>query len=194
MMTLIPHPLSDSRAASDINARVQWAATVSMTITFVLKGRLDQLRIPSPGLPGRADRLWEHTCFEAFIGVKSDPAYYEFNFSPSGEWAAYAFRAYRDGGTLEAARLKPAIETHRAADSLELNAGIDLSSLSGIQLNSWLRIGLSAVIEEQDGRLSYWALKHPVARPDFHHPAAFALELGAPGEDAASIPAHTSKL
>jgi hypothetical protein len=33
------------------------------------------------------------------------------------------------------------------------------------------------VIEEGDGVLSYWALRHPAARPDFHHPEGFALEI-----------------
>jgi len=42
------------------------------------------------------------------------------------------------------------------------------------------RIGLSAVIEETDGTKSYWALRHPPGKPDFHHPDCFALTLGAP--------------
>jgi hypothetical protein len=33
------------------------------------------------------------------------------------------------------------------------------------------------VIEERNGRKSYWALAHPPGEPDFHHPACFALEL-----------------
>jgi hypothetical protein len=40
-----------------------------------------------------------------------------------------------------------------------------------------LRLGLSAVIEENDGTISYWALKHLPGKPDFHHPDSFALEL-----------------
>jgi hypothetical protein len=36
------------------------------------------------------------------------------------------------------------------------------------------------VIEEKSGLLSYWALKHPPGKPDFHHPDAFALEVEAP--------------
>ena len=35
-------------------------------------------------------------------------------------------------------------------------------------------------IEEASGRISYWALKHPPGRPDFHHPDGFALELPPP--------------
>jgi hypothetical protein len=33
------------------------------------------------------------------------------------------------------------------------------------------------VIEEIDGALSYWALRHAPGKPDFHHRDAFALEL-----------------
>ena len=35
----------------------------------------------------------------------------------------------------------------------------------------------AAVVEEADGRLSYWALRHPPGRPDLHHADAFALRL-----------------
>ena len=38
-------------------------------------------------------------------------------------------------------------------------------------------LGLSAVIEEQDGTKSYWALAHPDGPPDFHDPACFAASL-----------------
>jgi len=42
-------------------------------------------------------------------------------------------------------------------------------------------VALCVVIEERNGALSgafsYWALRHPLQRPDFHHPDGFALEL-----------------
>jgi len=40
-----------------------------------------------------------------------------------------------------------------------------------------LMVGLCAVIEDGPGALSYWALRHAPGKPDFHHRAAFALEL-----------------
>ena len=40
-----------------------------------------------------------------------------------------------------------------------------------------LRLGASAVIETRDGVLSYWALPHPAARPDFHAAGGFTLRL-----------------
>lgn len=44
-----------------------------------------------------------------------------------------------------------------------------------------IRLGLSAVLEAADGSLSYWALHHPSARPDFHNEGGFLLELEVPG-------------
>jgi hypothetical protein len=41
-------------------------------------------------------------------------------------------------------------------------------------------MGISAVIEEQGGVKSYWALAHSDAKPDFHAPACFAATLPAP--------------
>jgi hypothetical protein len=109
--------------------------------------------------------------------MKGSLSYYEFNFSPSSEWAAYRFGAYRDGEPLDDEALAPNISVEQAADRLRLRATVRLDHLPVIQLGATLRIGLTAVIEATDGSLSYWALKHPSDKPDFHHPASFALEL-----------------
>jgi hypothetical protein len=58
----------------------------------------------------------------------------------------------------------------RSARKLRLAASIPVEEPA-------LRIGASAVIEDDGGALSYWALRHPPGKPDFHHPDAFALEL-----------------
>ena len=58
----------------------------------------------------------------------------------------------------------------RGAGHLELKAQVPVQP-------GKLRLGLSVVIEAHDGALSYWALRHPQAKPDFHHAEAFALEL-----------------
>ena len=51
------------------------------------------------------------------------PEYREFNFSPSGEWAVYDFRGYRDGGMLET-ELTPGIAVQKTTDRLKLDAEI----------------------------------------------------------------------
>ena len=104
------------------------------------------------------------------------PGYREFHFSPSGEWAVYAFRGYRDGGEL-GVELTPGIVVRRTLNRLELDAEICQDFLPP---GRPLRLGLSAVVEDADGELSYWALRHPPGKPDFHHTDAFALQLVLP--------------
>ena len=101
------------------------------------------------------------------------PEYREFNFSPSGEWAVYDFRGYRNGGVLEH-KLAPGIVVHKTMDRLELAAEIGQVLLPH---GRPLRLGLSAIVEDAGGILSYWALRHPPGKPDFHHTDAFALQL-----------------
>ena len=47
-----------------------------------------------------------------------------FNFGPSGEWAAYAFVRYRDGGILADEALNPEITVRNTAGELELDARV----------------------------------------------------------------------
>jgi hypothetical protein len=178
------HPDKSSRWVQRIEARVVWTTGRSLELTFSLNGDLSRLRIPPPRDPRRADGLWQHTCFEVFIAEKRQQSYWEFNFSPSGEWAAYAFKSYRDGGPIADDRLGPEIRVRSAANSFELEACVRLDRLPLALTGTSLRLGLSAVIEENDGTLSYWALKHPPGKPDFHHPGSFALELALPDKRA----------
>jgi hypothetical protein len=174
-------PETSGEFVGGIEVRVSRREDALFTFAYILKGDLARIRLPSHAVARRADRIWEHTCFEAFVQLKGQSAYYEFNFSPSGEWAAYAFREYREGGPIEDDQLNPKIAVQKEADTLELHAVIRLDRLSKIQPGSILRLGLSAVVEDINGRLSYWALKHPLGTPDFHHPDAFAIELAVPG-------------
>jgi hypothetical protein len=141
-----------------------------IAVTYSLEGQLDRLRIPPPRPPRIAARLWQHTCCEIFVARKGLPGYHEFNLAPSGEWAAYAFARYRDGAPLVDEKLDPRITVRRGGDLLELDALIRFDRAA-------LSLALAAVVEDQDGALSYWALTHPPGKPDFHHPDAFAAEL-----------------
>lgn len=168
-------------------------AIQTLAITYALKGDLMQLRIPPPRPPRRAARLWQHTCFEAFVSVKGKTEYYEFNFAPSGEWAAYGFQRYRDGMALEDNDLTPGVTVRSTADRLDLDAIIPLDRLPTIPPRAWLQLALSAVIEDENGMLSYWALTHPPGKPDFHHPDAFAFDFEPSNVDAVNDTAYTGK-
>jgi hypothetical protein len=151
------------------------------SVSFALTGDLGRLRIPSAGRLRRGDRLWEHTCFEAFLAPAAGTAYHELNLSPSGEWAAYAFARYRErDASLAEVDVVPGLTVARTEGRLDLTAVLPLDRLAVLAGSRALRVALSAVVEEAGGRLSYWALRHPAGSPDFHHPDAFALavELG----------------
>jgi hypothetical protein len=171
------HPETNSETVQEIEVGAGWTQDNALIFTYALKADLTRLRIPLPRPPRRADRLWRHTCFEAFVSVKGEADYHEFNFAPSGEWAAYGFQRYREGTSLVDDTLVPKITVRSEAGRLDLDAAIHLDRLPRITPHASLHIALCAVIEDQSGKLSYWALRHPPGDPDFHHPDCFALEL-----------------
>jgi hypothetical protein len=178
-IALICHPSTPTDAVRGLTVTVR-RDTGTLRVAFALDADPRALRIPEARAPRCASRLWEHTCFEAFLAA-AGPAYHEFNFAPSGEWAAHAFLDYRDGGLLDDASLAPAITTRVRDDGLDLDAVVSLARLSPAYAHASLRLGLTAVIEARDGSLSYWALHHPAERPDFHHADGFALRVEPPG-------------
>jgi hypothetical protein len=175
------HPDTPTDAVHGIAARVRRMLEGKLAVTYVLEADLDRLRIPAPRAPRAANGLWRHTCCEIFIACKGLPAYREFNFSPSGEWATYAFDGYRvpSAGGLDVAAPVAQIAVRDAASRLELDAVIPVDCIPATQTRTTLSLALSAVVEERNGALSYWALRHSPGKPDFHHPEAFALELAA---------------
>lgn len=168
------HSSTPEPEVASIEAAVLLPDDGSIALAYTLYGRTDSLDIPEPRPPVFRDELWRRTCFEVFLKPGEGPAYLEFNFSPSGEWAAYAFTAYRVGITPLALRNAPLLQWQREAARLELIATLPAEAL--IADKEGMRIALSAVIEEQSGTITWWALKHPVGQPDFHHPESFVLE------------------
>jgi hypothetical protein len=173
LLALTPHLDTPCLPATSIEVEVARPEPNSLSIRYILMGAVDDLAIQPLGAPERADRLWQHTCFEIFIRVQSEEPYCEFNFSPSGQWAAYRFHARRSGmSNMDIA--PPSVATRLTDEGLELEARLNVTSVPTDRL--WL-VGVSAVIEEKTGCKSYWALAHPPGEPDFHHPACFALQL-----------------
>ena len=137
-------------------------------ISYHVHAAPDSLVLPERPGRGRADELWKTTCFELFVSTAAG-GYTEYNFAPSGAWAAYAFDAYRSGMRPLELDHPPEIQADETPVAFILDAVIDLHEGS--------RIGLSAVIEESSGTRSYWALAHPEGKPDFHDKACFAAAL-----------------
>lgn len=176
------HPSTRLEPVRAIQVLVRRTASAELQMTFRLDGDIPRIRVSPPGVPRFATRLWQHTCFEAFIAVEGQPAYHEFNFAPSGEWAVYAFRGYRDGDPVADETMRPDIALRSTGSRLELDTLVRLDCLSAIHPRAVLRVGLAAIIETSEG-LSYWALRHPLDKPDFHDADGFAMLLEPPDSE-----------
>lgn len=180
MHVLAAHP-STPNPAWNVSALAERTADGDLRLRYVLRGPLDALRLAPPGPVRRGARLWEHTCAEAFVGAEDAPDYVELNVAPSREWDAYAFRTYRVGERAPTLARAPRIVVRRGDDALAIDAAVGLADLGVPRTSTTLRVGLTVVVEARDGRLSYWALHHPSATPDFHHPDGFTLRLAERG-------------
>jgi hypothetical protein len=138
---------------------------------------MSDIRMPPVVAAARSHELWRHTCFEAFVRASSGGEYYEFNFAPSTQWAAYRFSSYRSGMVVADEIRAPRIEVQSAPDCYTLQVSLALDRLLGFPREASWRLGLSALIEDTSGLKSYWALAHPPGKPDFHHEACFAHEF-----------------
>ena len=176
-LALVPHPDHDTGPVRGVEVAVTRTPD-TLALRYALEGDLDAIRIPPPVAPAIVHGLWEHTCFELFIARDGEPAYHELNFAPSGAWAAFAFRGYRDGEPLRDAALAPDIATRReGGGTLLLDARVPLARLAPAYAGARLRLALTAVVEDARGGRSYWALHHPPGRADFHHRDGFVLVL-----------------
>ena len=179
-MQLLPHRDSPPGPIRQFDASAVYGADGALQFSWNLRGDLARLRIPAAAKPALADELWRHTCFEAFVADPHSSGYVELNFSPSGQWAAYGFRSYRTGMAPLPLKKAPAARWHQAAGKLELAVDFRMDSLPGPpgpRPPVAVRFALAAVAEDDQGNLTYWALRHPAGNPDFHHADNFVLKV-----------------
>lgn len=174
------HPQTPAGPVRAIDVRVVRHPDGRLALSYRVRGDVMQLLVPETGPVQPGERLWEHTCCECFVARAPGGPYHEFNFSPSGAWAAHGFGAYREGGPLVDPALTPDLAVRRSAGGLELDAVIPLDALSAAHRTGMLWLAISAVIETRAGARSYWALWHPHGAPDFHHRDAFVLRVETP--------------
>ncbi|MGH8727793.1 MAG: DOMON-like domain-containing protein [Burkholderiales bacterium] len=171
-MKLICHPRFFNPAVLSIECLAR-RENVKLVLEYSLCGDLSRIVLPEPCAPRQADSLWRHTCFEAFVAPERGCEYYEYNFSPSGEWAVFAFSDYRKRRALLYQVREPEMTLRQTEKRLEVEMIVSLDHLP----TAPLKLGLSVVIEDENGGFSYWALKHPRDEPDFHHRDSFALAI-----------------
>src|SRR5882724_9293443 len=177
---LTAHPSTPNGAVRSLGVRLRTEESGMLVFQYSLDADMSRIRVPASGAGARTDALWKHTCFEAFVAPADAPGYHEFNFSPSLDWAIYRFTAYREGMSPAEVGRAPEISVRRGDDGLELRSAVHIGDLAALPDAGRWRIALAAVIEDENGRLSYWGLRHPPGKPDFHHSTGFALEVAPP--------------
>jgi hypothetical protein len=176
-----------------------------LSISYCLQGDLTQVVIPATGQDvQRKDRLWEQTCFEFFLGEglgegsdgvsagrlcqreasqreafqgnrSHTSPYWEFNLSPTGDWNVFSLQGYRQGLKEESAFSSLPFTLRTSASALNLDISVNIGSL--ITSDQPLRLGISSVLLLASHQESFWAIAHPAAEADFHHPDSFAIAL-----------------
>lgn len=192
--SLRPFEPPSDRSSIDPALHVTLASGDALQLEYRAIDFVDLVVPPRTESPGRRDGLWRHTCAELFVADPQGEGYLEFNFCPSGHWAAYAFdgprrgqrpHRWRGAEDVAAPRVVTAYAAHpgeRLPLGVEFRIVLPWSALvrsdaeQGVAVR---RVGLSFVAETRAG-LGYWALQHAAAQPDFHHPDGFIATLETP--------------
>jgi len=173
--SLIPFPDSNSPDIK-ITGKVS-RQNNTLAVYYLLSGNVGDIVFPETSRqPGRKNELWTTTCFEFFLAIPEQPQYWEFNISPSGDWNIYHMAAYRRVSFREETliqRLPFSVLKEAACVSVEIT--VDLSPI--VRSQESIQVGITSIIQKNNGHESYWALAHPNSHADFHLRESFTLEL-----------------
>jgi hypothetical protein len=157
----------------------------SLMVSYRLNGNLNKIELidPSLGLPKRTHELWKNTCFEWFLKSDKSLKYWEFNASPTGLWNFYELDSYRTNlkesfliseplfhSELKQEKNGPT-STYCFSMKCSLKALFNESSLSPQST----RLAITTVIHWKTNETTYYSLKHPQEKPDFHSPDGFVI-------------------
>lgn len=175
-LDLHPHPTGQGSGMRRVAATARLTADGCLMLAYRLEWDTGFLRLPVVPAAGRHHHLWHHTCLEAFLQAPGEVGYHEFNFSPAGAWAAYRFSDFREGMADLPLSRPPMLHIDQGPEHLHMECQLPPDTLPG----EVPRIGLTAILEDRDGDLHFWALSHPAARPEFHDRRGFVLQLSRP--------------
>jgi len=177
---LLPHSANPTLPALRLAAEIERAGE-RFELRYELQGELAGVLFPPPAAPWRTDGLWRHTCFELFCAVPGGSAYYEFNFSPAGAWAAYRFGGYRERLADPELRAAPLVTLGESGEAATVDVRLDVTGLPRLAPHAPLEVALAAVVETRGHAIGHFALAHPAEQADFHDRRGFLLNLPGSG-------------
>lgn len=145
-------------------------------VSYKLTGDLKSIDLGTEPHHARIIKLWEKTCFELFIKNKKDQ-YMEFNFSPVFEWNAFFFD--KKGDALQEFEKMASVKMDilHSMEVFKVIVEIKKSQFPEDFFTEGMSAGLTTVLKERAGRLSYWALSHEDQRPNFHDFKSFKYKF-----------------
>ena len=173
---LVPHPEMGAKGIQAVEVDVLRATNTILLMYSVEPA--DTLLLPAFERE-RRDNLWQATCFELFVKPESR-GYVEYNFAPLEAWNAYSFVDWRMGRRAYQPDAEPKIVDSRTdgrRESFPARYELDVVLSPDFLLLAPASVSLAAILGEEDGTMSYWALAHPPGEPNFHHPDCFAARL-----------------
>lgn len=181
---LQPHPRTPVPSGWRVDVATRWSSP-GLVVEYTLAVPAGRVALPPrSAVPGVRDLLWKGTCGELFVGVRGEPGYIEFNFSPSGDWASYAFDGYRENGRGRSWHgPPPEVRVVQGEDATRLVATVPHEAFLCLQRDGLmppLEASFTLVLEDLQGGLSYWSVAHPRAEPDFHDRAGFVADFEMP--------------
>lgn len=153
------------------------AKNSSLLLTFKISGPMSQLCLPSrEAVSGWKEGIWLNSCFSCFVLNQETGQYAEFIFSPSGDWCALSFDAYRRRADTQQTAWKPEIFTFIQAASDKAHMTVKFTLLPQQREKKIFCSGLAAILHlRHHAEPLYWALRHAGEKPDFHHPDSMVL-------------------
>lgn len=147
-------------------------------VCYQIRGDIDELHFPAVSqLATRKNELWNSTCCELFVGVCGETGYWEYNLSPSHDWAVFRFTDYRKNKSDELS-----ISAIDIATKIDNNREFELKTILSLPealTRHKLDVGISAVVKDKTGNIFYYALAHPGKQADFHDRSGFIIQLNA---------------
>ncbi|MGZ3788543.1 MAG: hypothetical protein ACXVLQ_08480 [Bacteriovorax sp.] len=170
----------DKHTAPDIKIEVELNNhSESLFLSFRIKEGLSLIDLgSSTPRKERTMQLWEKTCFEFFL-KNEEGSYVEFNFSPNFEWNCFYFQKKGDAIKEWETMNRPATEILLSIDHYFLFVEMrkELFPKGFFDTSTQLQAGITSVIKDVKGGLSYWALTHKDTRPNFHQFDSFTITL-----------------
>ncbi len=120
--------------------------------------------------PSRKNEIWKKTCFEFFLKPENQKQYWEFNVNSKKDWNIYFFSDYREDLKSVDAAKAPKVEV--SGNMIE--AQWVLPEVLSTKVKENFMIAVSVILyDSKNGLKQYYAIRHPVSEPDFHHPDGF---------------------